>query len=94
MAIDTLVISGKLRAAGFTEAQAVAQVEALQEATEDLVTKRDLQRAIKGLESRMESRMETQLAQLETRILRYILFSMVGLTTVQTAIFAVIVKFL
>lgn len=89
MAIDTLAISDKLRAAGFTDEQAAAQVEALQEATEDGATERDMQRAIK----RLESRIEALLAQMEVRILRYILFAMAGLSASLTAIFAVIVKF-
>ena len=51
--MDTLAISGKLRAAGFTEPQAAAQVEALQEAT-----KNDLQLAKKSAFAEMEARLK------------------------------------
>ena len=84
MAIDTLAISGKLRAAGFTESQAAAQVEALQEATEDLVTESGLRE--------FEARLDARLAQMEVRMTRYILFAIAGSMTALTAIFAFIVK--
>ena len=88
--MDTLAISGKLRAAGFTEPQAAAQVEALQEATEeateDLVTKNDLQLAIAELKAHS--------AEMEARLMRQIVFAIAGSMTAQTAIFAVIVKLL
>lgn len=90
MAIDTLAISGKLRAAGFTEAQAEAQVESLQEATDGAVTKRDLHRAIKGLESRIGEK----ITQSEVRSLRHITFALFGALTIMTAIFTVLVKYL
>jgi len=55
---DTLQYAKKLRSAGFTEAQAEIQAEAIKELIDDkLVTKNDLEVGLKSLRDQMTIRM-------------------------------------
>ena len=68
IAIDTLAYARRLREAGFSEAQAEGQAQALAEAmTDTLATKQDL----RELELRMDSRfaqVDTRLSEFEKRV--------------------------
>jgi len=60
--IDTLAISKRLKAAGFTESQAEVEAEVLAEVLQtnlkDLVTKEDLERSLGELETKVEARLD------------------------------------
>jgi hypothetical protein len=60
--LDTLAISKRLKAAGFTDSQAEAEAEVLAEVLQvnlkDLVTKEDLQRSLGELETKVEARLD------------------------------------
>ena len=80
--MNTLAMTDKLQAAGVPESQARAQVEVLQEATEELVTKTDLRELTAELRAEIKTEMATLARQQIT--------AMVALT----AIFSIIVKLL
>jgi len=81
---DTLAYTKKLKAAGVSQDQAEVQADALLDLfnknNSDLTTKNDLDSAVKDINS--------SILQLESRILRAILTTMISIT----AIFAAIVK--
>jgi len=65
---DTLGYFEKLKAAGFSESQAKAQVEVIREIIEDKVaTKRDVQELKRDMRE-MEARLETKIKELELRL--------------------------
>ena len=80
--MNTLAMTDKLQAAGVPGSQARAQVEVLQEATEELVTKTDLRELTAELRAEIKTEMATLARQQIT--------AMVALT----AIFSIIVKLL
>lgn len=80
--MNTLAMTDKLQAAGIPERQARAQVEVLQEAMEDLVTKADMRE--------MKSRLSAKMAEQTASLAKQQITAMIALT----AIFAMIVKLL
>lgn len=94
MAFDTLRYSKRLRAVGFTEEQAEAQAEALGEAIRDtLVTKADLNEAVHKLQleiTELRSEFRTEIRDVQTNILKWIIPLMIG----QTAVIAALVRLL
>jgi hypothetical protein len=102
MAIDTLKVAKRLRAAGFTEPQAEAVTAAVQEATEgaDLATKADIAEVkaeIRESELRLEAKIEavktdmgTMKADILNRVFGLILGALViNIVAIVGAMFAV-----
>ncbi len=87
--MDTLAVTKHLISAGVPERQAEAHVQVLTEVTEDLVTKADLQRAVKEIEQMMERRF----AEMEARLAWRVVGAMVGLTAIYGMMLTVALAF-
>ena len=101
LAIDTLAYADKLQAAGFTEAQARAQVEALAEiVSENIATKADialLQRDMKELETNLARDIKEVEAALRSEIEAMgnkLTIRLGGTAVVGIAVLATIIKLL
>lgn len=82
--MNTLAMTDKLQAAGIPEHQARAQVEVLEEAMENVVTKGDLRE--------MEARLQASMAKLQADLAKLILQATIGSLVALTAIFSFVVK--
>jgi hypothetical protein len=82
-AIDTLQYAKKLRAVGFSEAQAEAQVEILAEAVRDsLVTKADLN---EGLD-KLRADLRVEFRDFHSSLIRWLIPLLIGQVAVFTAL--------
>jgi hypothetical protein len=87
---DTLGYFQRLKAAGFSEAQAQVQVDALREIVEDkLATKHDIHELKRDIQA-LEARLEVRLAETKAEIIKW----MAGRLIAQAAVVAALVKLL
>ncbi len=83
VAIDTLQYAKKLRAAGFSEAQAEAQVEILAEAVRDsLVTKADLNESL----NKLRGDLRVEFRDLHASLIRWLIPLLLGQAALVTAL--------
>lgn len=86
VAIDTLLYAKKLRAAGFSEAQAEAQVEILADAVRDLlVTKTDLFAVKADLNEAIE-KLRSEMHAFHHSLLRWLIPLLIGQIAAFTAV--------